>query len=145
MGSAHASCSRAVERLGYRRQQLVARERLRQDVAHAKLPRHGTGRARTAQKSGREKQYRAYMQTPDALDGLFGAERFRDVDDDQVRLYTLADGLRLRQRGIRDDCIARFAQPPFEQAENLVVGFDNQDALLLLHANISDPESVTNV
>jgi len=85
------------------------------------------------------------MQLPDGLDDLFSTEWVRDVDDDEVRIYPAPCILGRPRRGLHEHGITRLAQPTFEQAKNLVVGFDNQDALLLLHHDISDYRSVTNV
>ena len=65
---------------------------------------------------------------------IFSAPRgVRDVDDDEVRLSSVANDLRQRQRGFHDNCIACLAQPALEQAKNQVVWFDDKYALLLLH------------
>lgn len=79
------------------------------------------------------------------LDELFGTEWLRDVDDDEVRGNGVGIGTRLARRGFHFHRITGFAQPTFEQTKNLIVRFDNQDALLLLHATISDHQSVANV
>src|SRR5262249_41939647 len=82
--------SRTVDRLDDRRQQHAARERLRQDVAHPKLVRHGDRGARTPSESRGEKHYRTSMHFLDRLDTLLSTAGRRDVDDDEFRFFSVA-------------------------------------------------------
>jgi len=106
--------SLAVDRLAYRRQQLAARERLRQDVAHPKLARHRDRGARTPPESRGEKQYRASMRFPDGLYNLLSTAGRRHVDDDEPRFCSLANRLRQTLRGSNDNGITCLPQPALE-------------------------------
>jgi hypothetical protein len=133
------------DRFAHRRQQLGAREWLRQNAAHPQLLRHGDRGTRTPPQSRGEKQYRACIHRPYGVDDPFGVKRVRHVDDDQMRFPCLANDLRQFLQGFDDNDIACLFEPALEQAKDQVVRFDNMYALLPLHDVISDQQSVTNV
>ena len=106
--------SLAVDRLAYRRQQLAARERLRKDVAHPQLARHGDRRARTPSQSRGENEYRASMHFSHGLDYLLSTAGRRDIDDNELRFSSVANSEGQTPRGCNDDCIACLAQPALQ-------------------------------
>lgn len=102
------------DRLAYRRQQLGAREWLRQNVTHRELTRQGARRARAPSKCRGEKQYRARMRVPHGVDNALGSAGRRHVDDDQARFSSVASRLGQDLRGSGDNAITCLAQPALE-------------------------------
>src|SRR5215470_4868779 len=114
MGSPQPRRSLTADRLANCRQQLVARERLSQDLAHPKLACHRDRGARAPSESGGEKQYWASKRFPDGLDSRLSAAGRWDVNDDKLRFSSLANRLGGTLRRSSDNGITFLAQPALE-------------------------------
>ena len=113
--------------------------------SHSELARHGNRGARAPSQSRGQEQYRAGVHGSHRFDDSFGAQGIRHVDDDEPRLVFVAIGRGQLFQRIDDHDMSVFRQPALEQPENQVIRLHDEYGALLLHDDISDDPSVTNV
>ena len=71
------------------------------------------------------------MHLPDGLDDPIRSERLRYIDDDEMRSAAITRGPKRPGRSFHDNRVASFTQPAFQQAQDLIVRFHHNYALLL--------------